>query len=80
MTRIAKGERRRLVIPPELAFGTTGRRGGIPPNATLIFDIECVHLDNTLPTEITPSSSNPANVVNPHAPGAVPPPMPTPPK
>ncbi|RYG27349.1 FKBP-type peptidyl-prolyl cis-trans isomerase, partial [bacterium] len=41
---IRKGEKRKVVIPPDLAYGEAGLGTTIPPNATVTFEIEAIKI------------------------------------
>ena len=60
LQKISKGGKIKLYVPPQLAYGDEGRPG-IPPGATLIFDIELI--------DITPGAAAdaPAAIVVPPA-------------
>ena len=42
--QLSKGQRAKLTCSPDYAYGARGAGGVIPPNATLIFDVELIDM------------------------------------
>eukprot|EP00761_Pharyngomonas_kirbyi_P007687 gb/GECH01007697.1/.p1 GENE.gb/GECH01007697.1/~~gb/GECH01007697.1/.p1 ORF type:complete len:109 (+),score=36.53 gb/GECH01007697.1/:1-327(+) len=45
VSQMSLGEKAKLTIPPEAAYGASGISGIIPPNATLIFEVELMSIN-----------------------------------
>ncbi|CAH2245904.1 peptidyl-prolyl cis-trans isomerase FKBP1B [Pelobates cultripes] len=45
IAQMSLGQRSMLTITPDFAYGATGHPGVIPPNATLLFDVELMRIE-----------------------------------
>eukprot|EP00088_Acartia_fossae_P053370 TRINITY_DN6074_c0_g1_i1.p2 TRINITY_DN6074_c0_g1~~TRINITY_DN6074_c0_g1_i1.p2 ORF type:complete len:109 (-),score=35.45 TRINITY_DN6074_c0_g1_i1:352-678(-) len=43
VAKMSKGQRAKLTISPDMGYGPSGVPGMIPPNSTLLFDVELIN-------------------------------------
>ncbi|KAM9271514.1 FK506-binding protein 15 isoform 5-T5 [Morus bassanus] len=58
MMGMKKGGRRYLIIPPAWAYGAQGVAGRVPPDSTLVFEVEVKRDPNTLRGTVQPAASS----------------------
>ncbi|QDU69387.1 FKBP-type peptidyl-prolyl cis-trans isomerase [Engelhardtia mirabilis] len=64
--------RRRLTVPPELAYGSEGVPGIVPPGATVVFDVELMAVRRPKPAEADSAQTVPSGAPSSAAPASAP--------
>lgn len=44
LAKMSRGQRAKLTISPDMGYGAKGVPGTIPPNSTLVFDVELLNV------------------------------------
>mmetsp|Transcript_853 Transcript_853/g.1075 ORF Transcript_853/g.1075 Transcript_853/m.1075 type:complete len:221 (-) Transcript_853:202-864(-) len=55
LTDMCIGEKRTLIISPEMGYGSSGAGGAIPGGATLNFEVECLDITDSAPAQEQPN-------------------------
>jgi hypothetical protein len=72
MADVQAGMKRRVVIPPALAYGERGSRGKVPPMATLTFDLDVLKIEPAPAPAVAPAPAIPVPAAKPGSPTLTP--------